>query len=57
MGIEIVIIVQTMLALNIRSYYVEYYRVVLTSRRLVRPELVFGSYVEDLVTWRLVRPE
>ena len=39
MGIEIVIIVQTMLALNIGSYYVEYYMVVLASRRLVRPEL------------------
>ena len=38
MGIEIVIMVQTMLALNIGSYYVEYYMVVLVTRRLVRPE-------------------
>ena len=39
MGIEIVIIVQTVLALNIGSYYVEYYMVALATRRLVRPEL------------------
>ena len=57
MGIEIVIILQTMLAHNIESYYVEYYMVVLASRRLVRPELVFGLYAEDSVTRRLVRPE
>ena len=39
MGIEIVIILQTMLAHNIESYYVEYCMVVLASRCIVRPEL------------------
>ena len=47
MGIGIVIILQTVLALNIGSYYVEYYMVVLASRRLVRPELLCDMILCD----------